>query len=265
MAVRVEGWLRVGMAEVAAVSGPGPADAEARALRALSMAEALPTAEPKSEETNASSSTASDASQTSTPMVSDRYTKKTPGKSYLRFESEEEELEWIENNDFIRQMSPWLYFMASTLSFVWAQSFYWWKALPDEEQVCTRDSLGNWFCEKGEVVPLILRSHPLKGNLGNKSTLVSWMLMFHTALSAIFTYLATLMPRCLRRSANAGPNPSEERIGLLYIVARMLVMVALLCQWVHVWLMDTKYKGTCPLAILTISDLAFSLVADMCH
>ena len=253
------------MAEVAAVSGPGPADAEARALRALSMAEALPTAEPKSEETNARSSTASDASQTSTPMVSDRYTKKTPGKSYLRFESEEEELEWIENNDFIRQMSPWLYFMASTLSFVWAQSFYWWKALPDEEQVCTRDSLGNWFCEKGEVVPLILRSHPLKGNLGNKSTLVSWMLMFHTALSAIFTYLATLMPRCLRRSANAGPNPSEERIGLLYIVSRMLVMVALLCQWVHVWLMDTKYKGTCPLAILTISDLAFSLVADMCH
>ena len=136
---------------------------------------------------------------------------KNTSSSYLRFESEGEELEWIENNDFIRLLSPWLYFLASTLAFIWAQSFYWWKRLPEEEQICVRDTLGDWFCERGEVVQMTLRNHPLKGNLGNKSTLVMWMVAFHTALAVILGYFSTLLPRCFRRSPHAGSNPSEER------------------------------------------------------
>ena len=225
---------------------------EARARRALMMAEGIPESVDRNEDgeikgivgggDGVESGGTDSEGEDSEDGGGDPGKKGTPS-SYLRFETKGEELEWIENNDFIRLLSPWLYFMASTLAFIWAQSFYWWKKLPDDEQICVRDTVGDWFCERGEVVQMTLRNHPLKGKLGNKSTLVSWMIAFHTALSVILAYFSTLLPRCFRRSPHAGPAPSEERIQLLYIVSRLLISVGLLCQWCHMWLMDTKYKG----------------------
>ena len=211
---------------------------ETRAKRAIIMAEGIPEGVDRDGD-----GLLKDADSGGDDEKAAERAEKHTSSTYLRFESEDEELEWIENNDFIRLLSPWLYFLASTLAFIWAQSFYWWKRLPEEEQICVRDTLGDWFCERGDVVQMTLRNHPLKGNLGNKSTLITWMVAFHTALAVILGYFSTLLPRCFRRSPHAGSNPSEERIQLLYIFARLLVSVGILCQWCHMWLMDTKYKG----------------------
>ena len=197
-----------------------------KALAALSLAETFPISD-EGEPTYQSS----------------EFIKKTPGKSYLKFANREEELEWIENNDFINRVSPFLYILASTLSFLWAQAFYWWKRLPEEEQICVRDMFGNWFCERGESAKLTLKDHPTVNNLGNRDTLVAYQLAGHTALSMILAYCTTVVAKCFRRSPKAGNEPNEERVTLLYFVSRFIVMSGLICQWGHLAIMDAKFRG----------------------
>ena len=173
------------------------------------------------------------------------FKKKTPGQDYLRFQSKEEELEWKENNDFLHRITPFLYILASTLAFLWAQAFYWWKRLPDEEQICVRDMFDEWFCERGKTAKLTLRNHPTVTvqNLNNRDGLVSYQLAGHTFLSMFVAFATTAVAKCFRRSKKAGNEPNEERIVLLYIVARFIVLCGLICQWGHLALMHAKFKG----------------------
>ena len=66
-------------------------DEERKALAALSLAETFPVSD-----------------EGEPAYQSSEFIKKTPGKSYLKFANREEELEWIENNDFINRVSPFI-------------------------------------------------------------------------------------------------------------------------------------------------------------
>ena len=80
-------------------------------------------------------------------------------------------------------------------------------------------------------------------NLNNRDGLVSYQLAGHTFLSMFVAFATTAVAKCFRRSKKAGNEPNEERVVLLYIVARFIVLCGLICQWGHLALMHAKFKG----------------------
>ena len=184
------------------------------------------------------------SSQTSsyTPL---EFKQRNSGRTYLKFANKEEELEWMENNEFINRIAPFLYILASTLAFLWAQAFYWWKRLPNEEQICVRDMFGGWFCERGKTAQLTLKNHPNMSiqSLGNRDTLISYQLAGHTGLSIFLAYATTIVAKCFKRSDRAGDELNEERVILLYYVSRFIVVCGIICQWGHMALMQAKFQG----------------------
>ena len=95
-----------------------------------------------------------------------------------------------------------LYILASTLAFLWAQAFYWWKRLPDEEQICVRDMFDEWFCERGVTARLTLRNHPTVTvqNLNNRDGSLNSLKGFSELDSRFFCFFNESFADCFSSS-----------------------------------------------------------------